>query len=530
MSTDGSTIELIYDVGGADELDVANHAVIDSATFSSASNANPGEMEVVLRDPDRVLSFITGKRCKLRIDDQDMWSGFVIQKTQGSFFPAGDGRETTKARRFTLRGIDNNLLLDKRVLRRTANYLKAIPNITTDTYDGALLRTALSSYFDMPSWLDISTYVDDVTYPAGGSITSTAPWAWPQQGSKLRALCEDLSRWSAAVYYIGPDDAVHYHAIQDRECSWGFSDRPNHAPISSEFGFDGAYTGFRELSADEDGSQLATDALVWGGSAFAGDGQTVFKRATDSALELIHGKWQMSETHFNETNYKLQKGVDQRANMIVFGNPTGTGGGSEPGSVVGEGPRGLRFSQWAYGFGWTTKDVPLLTGVRRHLYPGDIVPIQLWSFSEDGGTTPFTKYLPLRSLKIAFAGAKDGKAHVKFFGGFDLRNEDSKYLWKYLRNRAPQITTIAIASVTDDSTDPVTGGFGQFAATPAPDGVTTVFAVKFPYIAGTLNVYLNGLLQRSGIDFTESDPDAGEFTMTSVPYSDDTIYATCRTQ
>lgn len=530
MSFDGSDVQVVYD----DDVDITNHAVISRASFSSNANANPGEVLLELRDPDREMSFVTGRRLRCYIDGIAMWSGFVFNNGRSSFFPAGDGRENTRARRFILRGLDNNVLLDRRVLRRPANYLKALPNITTDRYDGDLLREALANYFDMPSWLDIETFIDDVTYPAGGDISAAEPWAWPQQGSKLRSLFEDLARWSAAVFYIGPDDAVHYHAVQDRENPWGFSDNPNRIPIVGGGGFEGAYYGFRELNAEEDGSQLATDAFVWGGSPFAGAGGTVFKRATDDDLEDVHGKWQLAETHFNDTNYKLQKGVDQRANMIVFGNPDGTPGGAEPGSVVGEGPRGLRFSQWAYQFTWSTKDVPEVAGTPRHLYPGDIVPIQLWSYSEDEGVTPFSKFLPLRSMTIGFpSGAKNGKAHVFFSGAFDLRNEDPKQLWSFLRRRGPAVTNITVVPVTDDSDAAPMGGFGQFTPTPTPDGVETVFTVKFPYIPRTVQLYADtgsGLtLRQLGTFFTESSPDEGEITLVD-PTGVDELYVVCRTQ
>ena len=530
VAIEGVDVSLIYDPDGS-AVDIANHAVITKAGFNSASNANPGDCEVVLRDPDRTLSFTTGKRLKLFIDGQPMWAGYCLIKGGTSFFPAGDGKEDTKARSFVLRGVDNNRLMDARVFRNTANYLKAPPNITVDRYDGYLLRYALANYFDMPSYIDIVTNIDDVQYPSGGNITAAQPWAWPTQGSKLRVLAEDLARWSAAVYYIGPDDAVHYHAVQDRECSWGFSDRPNRAPITQTTPFEGSYIGFRELLADEDGSQLATDAFVWGGSPFAGTGQTVFHRATDTNLEAEHGKWQLAEMHFNETNYKLQKGVDQRAHMIVYGSPTHDLSLSEPGSVVGEGPRGLRFPQWSYTFSWTQKDIPKLSGVRRHLYPGDIVPIQLWAFSEDGGTTPLTKFLPLRSLRISFSsGTQEGKAHVQFYGAFDLRNEDSKFLWKYLRGREPRVANTTIITVTDAATDSPQGGFGQFVPTPAPDGSNTVFFTKFPYIPDTTQLYVNGLFKARGTFYTESDPDTGEITLATPPTVGTELYVTCRTQ
>jgi len=530
MSFEGSDVEVLVTPKGGATVDLASHAVIKMAEFEVSSGAMPAMAKVTFRDPDRELSFVTGSRLKLKIDGQAMWAGYVLRVGRSSFFPAGDGKDETQVRSFVVYAVDNNILLDKRIFRRTTDYLNAPPNITSSTMDGAIIRTALTTYFDMPSGFDLTTKIDDVIDVITGQ--GTKGWAWPEQGSKLRFLPESLSSYlSGAIYYIGPDDAFHYHAIQDVEAPWGFSDKPNHAPIVGSGGFEGAYWGFRELNADEDGSEFVTDAFVWGGSPFAADGTTVFKRATDTDLEDIHDRWQRAETHFNETNFKTQATVDQRANVIVFGNAAGDPGSpSGPGSVVGEGPRGLRFPQWAYSFMWHTKDVPSIAGVPRHLYPGDILPIQLWAFSEDGGVTPFNKFLPLRALKISFpSGAKNGKAHVEFRGMFDLRNEDPFLLWKYLRKREPEVAAINLQVVTDADTETSYGAFYQGTPTPATDDTTTTFSIPFGYISGTLSIFKSGLIQRLDIDWTEGDQEAGEFVMTTAPNSVDWLYATART-
>lgn len=526
-----SVVEIIYDEDGPDEVDIAANAVIQSATFGVSASAHPDTCEIILKDPSRTLEFVTGRRLKLIVDGRPMWAGFTLVLGRSSFFSAGDGLEDTMARKWILRGVDNNILLDKRVLRRAANYLIAIPNITTNTYDGAILRQGLEDYADMPSWLDIDSFIDDVQVPAstsGGNITAADPWAWPQQGSKIRDLFDNVALNSAAVFYIGPDDAVHYHAIQDRESSWGFSDRPNNAAIvSSSGGFEDAYYGFREMNAIEDGSDFVTDAFVWGGSEFAGSGGTVFARATDTDLEDAHNKWQRAETHFGEKFFKTQPTVTQRANMIVFGNADGDPSGAEPGTVAGEGPRGLRFPQWSYTFTWF--NVPEISGSPVHIYPGDVVPIELWAFSQDGGTTPFHKWLPLRQLKISFAsGTATGETIVRFDGTFDLRNQDSKFLWTYLRQRQnrpfQQITVV-------NNSSPVApyGAFGQFIPTPAPDAVETVFTIPFGYIPGTTQVWVDGnnVPLVLSVDYQETDNLAGELTLDDAP--SDSIFVTCRT-
>lgn len=51
--------------------------------------------------------------------------------------------------------------------------------------------------------------------------------------------------------------------------------------------------------------------------------------------------------------------------------------------------------------------------------------------------------------------------------------------------------------------------------TPAPDGIITVFTVANAYIAGTLQVFLDGIRQIKDTDYTETT--STTFTMIVVP-------------
>lgn len=51
----------------------------------------------------------------------------------------------------------------------------------------------------------------------------------------------------------------------------------------------------------------------------------------------------------------------------------------------------------------------------------------------------------------------------------------------------------------------------------------TAFSATEAYTAGTLEVFINGLKQIRNIDYTESDPVTGSFTMTTAPVTDDVI-------
>lgn len=57
--------------------------------------------------------------------------------------------------------------------------------------------------------------------------------------------------------------------------------------------------------------------------------------------------------------------------------------------------------------------------------------------------------------------------------------------------------------------------------TPATNGVQVVFTTAFSYVAGLLEVYLDGLMQTKGVDYNETS--STSFTMTSAPDSDEVL-------
>ena len=71
---------------------------------------------------------------------------------------------------------------------------------------------------------------------------------------------------------------------------------------------------------------------------------------------------------------------------------------------------------------------------------------------------------------------------------------------------------------------PDTGSFSPL--TGAINGSNTVYSVSSgEYVAGKLFVFINGIVQQNGTDYTESDAASGEFTMTIAPVSGDVITA-----
>lgn len=55
------------------------------------------------------------------------------------------------------------------------------------------------------------------------------------------------------------------------------------------------------------------------------------------------------------------------------------------------------------------------------------------------------------------------------------------------------------------------------------NGSNTAFTAQRAYVAGTLEVWLNGIYQRRGVDFTESNPGTGAFTLSPAPTANQNI-------
>lgn len=494
-----STISILVD--GVERVSAC---MFERSSFTVSMNAAPGSFDIYIRDPDRTLSFQTGAEISLTVDGVPMFGGFVTQVAMVHLAPAADTANLAdyNLRAWNLRGTDYNIIFDKRVWRNTGDYLHAI-DLSAFTMDGAILREGVDNYADMADF-DSSGIEDIASIPTGDVL---------QQGDKLRKEFENLSLFGGAVWYIRGDKKIIYVPFETVTKSWGFSDQPN-----------GTTTiGFRQVEATEDGSFIENDVLIWGGSEFAGtSGGTVFSRVEDGTSEGTYGRWQYAETHFGELGYKTQAGVDARADVVVNG---------PPGADVYGQQKGLRYTQWQFTFTWFSQDVP----DADHVTAGDIMQIDMNTFS-------VSKLLPLRSLRISFPDAfeADGSHLVQFDGTFGLQVSDPFTLWAYLLKQQTRLSTIQVqpAAVTDTSTQSTYGAVYQGTPTPATDGATTVFTLPLgsgfqPYIPSSLLVYIGDIgtpgagLLISGVDFTESDPDAGEFTMMVAPANTKFLYATC---
>jgi hypothetical protein len=356
---------------------------------------------------------------------------------------------------------------------------------------------------------------------------------------------EDLAKMAGATFYISADKKVHYHAYENQIKRWGFSDDPNYTAITaSPADYQNADWGFHEVEAELDGTMLVNDALIWGGSPIGSEGNVIFARyqdatdnvdsttytyiqngnvVTDSSIDK-HGRWQTGEVHTEGGMYGNIKGVKARANVIING-PSGT-------SAKGD-TKGLKNPTWQFTFSWWASQVPELSGVKNHIIAGDIVRISLDAFG-------VAQYAPCRTMRVSFVDTDPAtlETFTSFNADFSYSYTDPTTLWKTLLkanaatgSSSGTSTGVSVTTAGNTSTTTSYGAFGDFTPVETPNGSTTVFTLPngIGYIPYSLDVYLNGLIQRPDVDFYETNPEAGTFTMTSAPVSTDTIQVLCRT-
>lgn len=481
--------------------DITNRIEFASASFESQMGAVPGEFEFDVKDEDQSFSAVTGDEITVDLDGVRYFGGFVMQASLKHHFPADDTVTIDPGdnpnRLWHLRGVDYNIILDKRVLRNLSDLLSIPAHIgPAPITDAEVIPRLMDRYFDVDD-IDTESYLSPVyTYSAAtGDPDGYQPL---QQGTTMRATMEDFAKWGA-LYYINASKGLFFGGAETTEALWGFSDVPDNGPIPDDF-ITKPLHGARDIEVIEDGSLIINDAFVWGGSEWAGNGTTVVGHVDNATSIDDHGLWQYAETHFGEGAFKIQAGVDARANVIVTDNVAGT----DPGGVT----RGYVRPQYSVKLTWFDRNVPFMPEdtLRAHLVAGMLVP---FSFE----TLGISLTLPMRQIKLTFPGqAPDGSPIPQFDGLASLQLSDPYYLWQYLLRKHPVVPIIS--SGTGGSLP--YGSKVYLTPTPAMDGVETVFNIAISYIAGTTEVYIDGQRFFSP-DYTETDPETGEITFASAP-------------
>jgi hypothetical protein len=114
-----------------------------------------------------------------------------------------------------------------------------------------------------------------------------------------------FARLTGAIYYISPDFRTWYVDVDTASTDYVLTDHPTEPN----------HIGYRELTHNSNGSDLANDALIW--AQEPGSNRTFFSRTTDSDSIIDHGLWQWGEL---AQGYN-QSGVEKRSESVVCGTP-----------------------------------------------------------------------------------------------------------------------------------------------------------------------------------------------------------------
>jgi hypothetical protein len=500
-----SDISITYD-----STEISHKVVAALTSFNVQANPISGNWTMVVRDKDQSFAPTSGRKISLTVDGVQLVGGYNTRIGRGDFFAAVDTTNpgSLKTRKWTLTGPDFNILFDKRVVHDPGDHFSAlrIPEAKR-TLSKALIHL-FDNYIDGIVGLDYTTYVDDIDIDYGRE-----DGLYIQQGSYLREQMEDFAKWGALTYYIDGGFNLHFHEYESIRKPWCFVDaHPN--KVNS--------IGFREGGYEEDFDVLVTDGLVWGGSALAkGDDPedeegigVVFARYPDYPIvdatynnrlqsaakeqaafdrQAKYGRWQRAEVAIGQSNYLTQASVKQRAFTMVAGQ-TGV-----PPSLGIEGGFNKPIERMTAT--WFAHDVP----GGDHVRPGEVMDFILYTQGADA-QHPLVASLPLRSLRISFPAlpgnnpAHEPLSYVRFDGEFGTSMSDSRYLWKYLQRRDRRRDRRASVSVDNSSISGVPGARATIYPLQTPDGVLDYFDLPFSLTYGTVDVYLNGIRQREGLD------------------------------
>lgn len=511
-----------------DGVDVTKKVVFRETYFTSQANPMQGSFRVVLKDVDHTFDPVAGQTVTCHIDGVPIFGGWLMKIGHGLFFPVVDTSSPAKilavARKWILGGPDYNFLWDKLVLRDLDNIDKALEVPKGKRNVKQAFNHLMNNYIDLPDGLNIYMHVDDITTSYGDDKHGGL---YVGQGKYLREQMDDFSDNAGVNYYIDADFRVHMHEYETEQVTWAFTDYPG---IASNM------IGFREGEFSEDFMRMATEALVWGGSSltkagadpetdtegvgvvfakypqapandatWAGRLQSAEREQAAIDRRNLYGRWQMAEMNVGAENYMTLGSVKTRAFVIING-PPGTiptkgieGGYSKP----------LRMMDAT----WFGHDVPN----QEHIKPGYLHDFVLYTQGADI-EHPLIATLPLRSVKVSFPTLPsdnpdaDPLTYVRFDGQFGTSYSDSRHFWKALKKARKQFRRQVPTFQAE-----------TMSAVESPNGTRTTFTFTAVFWSDSTQIFLNGLLQRRGIDYTWEDGSTIE--LNTPPGSGDTVVA-----
>jgi len=491
-------VEVAIYVGDAD---VTGLVVWGATSFQSVASAQPGTCSITLREPGADVPLGSNIRCYLNGDLA--WQGFLFTMDWGYVFGADSGD-----RRWTLSGVDLNILFDKLILwnhsyptrsltgggtyhreKTEGGYIVAVPR---HTYDREYIKAMLKDTdIDLVSpSINIERQISQV-----GQINPDGKFAPPTPGLNLRAFMQDVSANvqratpGSTIWYISPDAYLVYKE-QDTDI----------APFSVGDTDPAKEVMVRDLRLTSDISRIKNDVLIFTGNLNPDPASTqnhlLYRHSINQGSVNSYGRFQYSEVL--GTSW-LQGSVNARASKIL----------AQEGIPAGRAE---------------------FTTHRAGLFPGQLVNIY-------SGAHGILENYPIRSIDISFLNSTTVAYRVTC-------SYDTQDPWGLLLAlKRPAIRgLVQPAFLVIDRTK--TGGTVEPAATYTlvkeyPKALNGhKWQCSYAYIKYSMVVFVNGLRKVSvpeegtTVGFKETDPDNGIFYMdaSGKPYVEYHVWHNLDTQ
>ncbi len=306
-------------------VDVTGYAVWAQCNFQVVASAQPGSCVIVLRDHLSVLSFIGGELIKLYVAGDLMWQGYAFTVEQGYWFDA------YAERRWTIRGVDLNILLQKLILYnhtsptksldgggafpRDADGVVGVPINTTDKdYIAHMLNDTDFRSIDKPV---LATEMTEV-----GTINPDGKFTPPQPGITLYDFMVDVSanvmrtQPGSVVWYMSPAGHLVYKELDTDTAPFYVSDDPaaNTTMVNGVYG-----VNVRSMSIMTDISRIKNDVLLFTGnldpSPESPQEHLLYKHNQLTASVNQFGRFQYSEILSSDW---LQGMINVRSTKILY--------------------------------------------------------------------------------------------------------------------------------------------------------------------------------------------------------------------
>jgi hypothetical protein len=282
-------------------VDITEDVDILKSTFEMAAGPNPGQAKVYVLDRGHTMTFPVGARLTLDIGELRVWGGYVMGVRRNYAFPAQDTTTPGLVPRYwVLEGSDYNILFQKRYVWNKANPTEGIDAYPEGVRDDDVINDLVTDYLNMSDEVLNKNRVYHVGTPVEDADGSPLV-----AGISFGEAMKNIALMPGAIFYFDADRILNYADVDVVDAPFKLSDQPDNVE----------FFGYRDLEIEEDGTNLANDALVWG--AALGVDTMSFGRYENAASQAEHGLWQWAD--FRKDLYR-QKSVNKRAQTYVEGS------------------------------------------------------------------------------------------------------------------------------------------------------------------------------------------------------------------